>query len=114
MRPILLGLILVTGCDDAVQAPFAYDERPKNPTCVAPARPPMQTGEVRVERVFPNLRFNQPTTMAQAPGDNSAWYVTEQPGRVRRFPNDAAATMACARRRWKSTSRPSCGTPTRS
>jgi uncharacterized repeat protein (TIGR03806 family) len=90
---LILGLAAALGCDDAVEAPFAYDSRPANPTCVAPARP-VQTGEVLVRRAFPNLRFNGPTTLTQAPGDASTWYVTEQSGRVQRFANDEALMQA--------------------
>jgi glucose/arabinose dehydrogenase len=42
---------------------------------------------VNVERVFPNLTFTAPVAMLQAPGDNTRWFVVEQSGVVRVFPN---------------------------
>ncbi|MDB4997577.1 MAG: hypothetical protein JWM74_5009, partial [Myxococcaceae bacterium] len=51
------ALLAMLSCgDDAQQivitdAPNGIDQRPPNPTCVAPARPP-STVDVRFERVF--------------------------------------------------------------
>jgi len=86
------ALAAAAGCG-ASRAPFGIDERPAN-GCVAQARPVQSNGELRLERVFPGLTFAAPTAMAQAPGDPSRWYVTEQRGTVRSFPNDQAATQA--------------------
>src|SRR3954470_7567703 len=48
---------------------------------------------LNVERVFPALTFDAAVAMLQAPGDNSGWFVVEQPGRVRSFANnDLVAT----------------------
>jgi len=67
------------------------DARPSNTSCVAPARPQAGTG-VQLARVFPNLSFNLPVGMYQAPGDSSRWYVIEQQsGLVRSFPNSQTA-----------------------
>ena len=49
---------------------------------------------VDVERVFPNLGFSSPVELLQAPGAAGRWYVVEQAGVVRAFPNDNAATSA--------------------
>jgi glucose/arabinose dehydrogenase len=49
---------------------------------------------VDVERVFPNLAFSSPVELLQAPGAAGRWYVVEQAGVVRAFPNTAAATSA--------------------
>lgn len=44
---------------------------------------------------FPALTFSKPVAMVQAPGDDAAWFVVEQAGRVWRFANDpAVATRA--------------------
>ncbi len=77
--------------DPNPQNPSGLDARPANPTCVAPAPPPSNTG-VTVQRVFPNLSFTQPIFMLQAPNDNTRWFVVEQAGRVRVFPNNPNAT----------------------
>jgi glucose/arabinose dehydrogenase len=42
-------------------------------------------------RVFPNVSFTSPVAMLQARGDDSRWFVVEQAGRVRVFPNNQAA-----------------------
>ncbi|MFP2930501.1 PQQ-dependent sugar dehydrogenase [Pyxidicoccus sp. 3LG] len=68
--------------------PFGLDARPANPTCVAPARPAEATG-VALQRVFPQLQFNQPLFALQAPGDNRRIYVVEKEGRVKVFSNEA-------------------------
>lgn len=46
-----------------------------------------------VERAYPNLTFNYPIAMAQAPGDDTTWYVIERGGRVFKFDNDDATTQ---------------------
>lgn len=43
---------------------------------------------VTLERVFPNLTFDAPIAMVQAPGDGSRWFVAERLGIVKSF--DAA------------------------
>ncbi len=60
------------------------DQRPSNLSCVAPAR---GTGSstISVERAFPNLTFNEPVALLQAPGDNTRWFVLEKSGFVRSF-----------------------------
>ena len=69
------------------------DQRPSNTACVAPARS-TGTSTVSVERVFPNLTFTEPVAMLQAPGDNTRWFVLEQTGIIRVFPNSPTVTMA--------------------
>jgi glucose/arabinose dehydrogenase len=44
-----------------------------------------------VQRVFPNLTFNQPIAALQAPNDDTRWYVVEKTGIVRSFANTANA-----------------------
>jgi uncharacterized repeat protein (TIGR03806 family) len=69
------------------------DQRPSNTTCLAPA---LNAGTVTIgrERVFPNLTFNAPVFMLQAPGDSSRWFVVEQQGVVRVFDNSPATTVS--------------------
>ncbi|WP_256872970.1 PQQ-dependent sugar dehydrogenase [Candidatus Entotheonella palauensis] len=47
--------------------------------------------EAEVVRVFPNLEFERPVYLAQAPGDSSKWYVATQTGLVWRFENEDQA-----------------------
>lgn len=68
--------------------------RPSNTSCVAPARPQGGSG-VALNRVFPQLTFDNPVGLFQAPGDGSKWYVTEQQtGLIRSFPNRTDAQPA--------------------
>jgi uncharacterized repeat protein (TIGR03806 family) len=68
------------------------DARPSNTTCLAPSRP---SGPVlSVQRVFPNLSFNAPIALLQAPKDGSRWFVVEQGGTVRTFSNSQSAAAA--------------------
>lgn len=58
------------------------DSRPPNPSCVAWAQP--ATGSISLDR-FTTLSFNSAIALMQSPSDNSAWYVAEQGGMVKRF-----------------------------
>ncbi len=49
---------------------------------------------LRVERAFPSLDFRRLTNMVQPPGAPELFFVTEQPGVVRVFPNDPDAAEA--------------------
>ena len=70
---------------------FGLDARPSNTTCLAVDRP--QTGTtIQLQQQFASLGFNQPTTLLQAPGDDTRWFVTERPGRVYTFANDTNVT----------------------
>jgi glucose/arabinose dehydrogenase len=42
---------------------------------------------ITLERVFPNLHFDRPVALLQAPGVNNRWWVVEQSGRVLAFAN---------------------------
>jgi len=55
--------------------PFGLDARPSNSTCLAPDRP---AGAIKLTRAFPELDFELPLLMVQAPGDSRKWYVVEQ------------------------------------
>ncbi|HEU4728374.1 MAG TPA: PQQ-dependent sugar dehydrogenase [Kofleriaceae bacterium] len=76
----------------AMPAPFGLDQRPANPTCVAKARPVVDTG-VTLARQWSGITFSNPIYMTQAPGDDSTWYVVERGGKVRVVPT-AATTAA--------------------
>ncbi len=69
------------------------DARPANVSCVAPARPQAGTG-VQLVRAFPALSFTSPVGLYQAPSNSTRWFVLEQGGRIRSFPNDPAAQPA--------------------
>ncbi len=70
---------------DSTTAP-GLDSRPSNTTCLAPDRP-TTASSVQLTPVFPNLTFNDPVLLLQAPGDSSRWYVVLQHGVVRSFVN---------------------------
>jgi uncharacterized repeat protein (TIGR03806 family) len=76
-----------------VLAVSGLDARPSNTTCVAPARPQPASG-LQFVRVFPALTFSSPVGMVQPRNDASRWFVVEQGGRIRAFPNDANAQAA--------------------
>jgi glucose/arabinose dehydrogenase len=50
--------------------------------------------QLSVERVFPALSFSAPVAMLQAPNDTSRWFVVQQGGVVRVFPNLPAVAPA--------------------
>ena len=84
-----------SGSAAAPASTVGLDARPGNTTCVAPARPQAGTGALQAARVFPNLSFNLPVGLYQAPGDSSRWFVIEQQsGLVKTFANDASANTA--------------------
>ncbi len=63
------------------------NSRPSNPECVAASRPVPAGATYTLQQVFPNLTFNLPLAMLQAPADAAYWYVVERGGVVRRFAN---------------------------
>lgn len=70
------------------------DSRPSNTSCVAWARSTSAIS-VTTPNAFPGLPFfSSPVGMYQAPNDSSRWFVVEQAGRVRAFPNQSAVTGA--------------------
>jgi len=72
---------------------YGNDSRPLNNTCLAPNR---NSGSALfdIARVFPNLTFNQPVKLVQAPGDSTRFYVAELSGRIRSFQNNAAVSTS--------------------
>ncbi len=55
---------------------------------------PGQAQQLALEPAFPNLRFDRPLVMLQAPGDPGYWYILDQAGRIFRFANDPGTTTA--------------------
>jgi uncharacterized repeat protein (TIGR03806 family) len=63
------------------------DARPSNTSCVAPARP--AGGVTLAIARFTNLSFSSPLSLQQAPNDSTRWFVIQQDGIIRTFPNTA-------------------------
>jgi uncharacterized repeat protein (TIGR03806 family) len=111
MRVLLLcgAAILWLGCPEPVTGdpdggtdagfvevdagPFAYEARPPNPSCTAPAPPP-GLSTVTTTRAFVNLAFAAPLGMFQAPGEPDRIIIMERDGRLKGFPNRPDAGMA--------------------
>jgi glucose/arabinose dehydrogenase len=62
-----------------------------------PPPPPAEDITVATEPAFPLVSMQAPVAMLQAPGDTSRWFVVEQQGLVRVFPNRANVSNAEAR-----------------
>jgi uncharacterized repeat protein (TIGR03806 family) len=92
---VLWGAVALDGCGEGapVRAPFGFDTRPLNPTCVAPGRPTGST-TVTIGPAFANLKFSAPVAMRQAPGDPSRWFLIQKTGQVMMFPNDPSAPQS--------------------
>ena len=74
-------------------SPGGLDARPSNTTCLATVQPGFGVS-VSSTRVFPNLSFDSPTLMLQAPGDDTRWYVLQKNGLVLAFPNSDGTSSA--------------------
>ena len=59
-----------------------------------PVPTPSPLRAMQVERTFPNLTFQRLTNLVQPDDGQDHIFVTEQPGRVRVFPNDQQASEA--------------------
>ena len=101
MRAIIMIVVCLSaliGCGNSSKhapAPVAgLDERPPNIRCVAGKRPSTGTGLAQLQPAFPNLTFNQPIAMVQAPNNNDFWYVAERLGKVFSFANNSAVSQA--------------------
>lgn len=73
---------------------FGIATRPTNKTCFAPGTSFSESTAISWTAAFPslpNIRFA--TSLVQAPGDDSVWYVLQQSGVVRRFANEASAAQ---------------------
>jgi len=69
------------------------DQRPSNTKCLAGKRPATGTSLAQLQPAFPNLTFNQPVAMVQAPNSSDRWYVAEKPGRLMSFANNATTAQ---------------------
>lgn len=89
---LLWSALALAACDGtgAVFNPPPDDPGPAPPD---DPEPPAEPPPIAVQRVFPQLAFEQPLLMLQAPGDDSRWFVVEKSGFVRAFPNDANASL---------------------
>ncbi|MGC4079516.1 MAG: PQQ-dependent sugar dehydrogenase [Rubrivivax sp.] len=80
---------------DASSSPFGFDERPKNTSCHAPARPPARKVTARYERVFTSLSL--PANVVDLVKVSARFYVVDREGRILAFdaqPNVAAFSVA--------------------
>ncbi len=59
-----------------------------------PPPPPAAAITVALSQVFDQVTLQAPVAFLQAPGDSSRWFVVEQQGIVRVFPNNANVTDA--------------------
>jgi uncharacterized repeat protein (TIGR03806 family) len=86
---VILSATSMWGCkpdraeDTAQTAPVATPlaERPANPTCVAPERPPSGAA-VALTPLFPGLGFAEATLAVQPPDDPASWWVLLQQGQI--------------------------------
>jgi glucose/arabinose dehydrogenase len=61
----------------------------QNPPPPPPPPPPPAAITVALSQVFDQVTLQAPVAFLQAPGDSSRWFVVEQQGIVRVFPNNA-------------------------
>jgi glucose/arabinose dehydrogenase len=89
VRSLALGaaIVLVAACGGGGDGPATLPP-PQQP----PPPPPSVT--LAVERAFAGVTFTRPVAMLQRPGDTTRWYVVQQDGLVRTFPNDPAVSAA--------------------
>jgi len=65
-----------------------------NPPPPPPPPPPPAAITVALSRVFDQVTLQSPVALMQAPGDSSRWFVIEQAGIVKVFPNNPNVTDA--------------------
>lgn len=70
------------GAVGPTRAPFGLDARPANPTCRLPTRPASAQRSLRLTRVFAGAGLDQPTAMAQIPGDRTRFFFLERAGQL--------------------------------
>ncbi|MCH5373865.1 MAG: hypothetical protein JJ992_07810, partial [Planctomycetes bacterium] len=101
MRPNLVGCcyrifcaivpaLLLAGA--AAHAQSGLDERPSNPTCVAPERP--GGGSLLGVEVVASQDISWPVEMLQHPADSSTWYVVDRSGYVAIYKDGPTFTRA--------------------
>lgn len=74
-------------------AEFGLDQRPANPSCVAPDRP-QSSYAAELVRVYPNVSFAIPTWIGTVPSVPDTWFVAEQAGRIVRFDDNAGVASS--------------------
>ncbi len=86
---IFLVIFFLTGCGGGGgggEGPVSgLDKRPSSSACQAFSKP--TSNQIKLENAFPNLKFNSPVALLQAPGDNSRWFIVERGGSVITFDN---------------------------
>ncbi|HEX5786587.1 MAG TPA: PQQ-dependent sugar dehydrogenase [Woeseiaceae bacterium] len=60
----------------------------------SPLPPPPDEPSIALEPAYTDLAFTQPVLLLRAPGDDTRWFVVEQPGVVRVFEDDPAVDAA--------------------
>lgn len=65
--------------------------RPVNSNCFS-FPPSNESGTLELTPFYPDLLFDRPIAMHQAPGDDTYWYVAEQEGRIYRITNQIDST----------------------
>jgi len=106
---VILSVLALAGCkfgfgssnnsapppSDSPTPPVSgLDQRPSNTKCLAGKRPATGADLAKLQPAFPNLTFNQPVAMVQAPNSSDRWYVAEKPGRLMSFANNTATTQS--------------------
>ncbi|TDJ32839.1 MAG: hypothetical protein E2O53_11265, partial [Gammaproteobacteria bacterium] len=89
-RPVIsfLSILLLSSCGGGGSTVASSPPPPPPP----PSPPPPAAITVTTNRVFSQVTLQAPVAMMQAPGDTSRWFVVEQQGIVRVFPNMANVT----------------------
>lgn len=70
------------------------DSSAPNPPPPPPPPPPPAAITIELQQVFTQITLQSPIAFLQAPGDSSRWFVVEQQGIVKVFPNNANVTDA--------------------
>jgi glucose/arabinose dehydrogenase len=90
---VVLALVACGGSSGGSTSPPTGSPAPP-PEQPPPTPPPVSPPDaLAIERVYPNLSFENPVALLQAPGDSSRWFVVEQGGRVLVFDDNAAVTV---------------------
>ncbi|MFO0639843.1 MAG: PQQ-dependent sugar dehydrogenase [Polyangiaceae bacterium] len=75
-----------------VRAKTGIDTRPANPTCLAPPRPAPPRRGFKLTEVFVGAGLDEPTGMAQLPGDRGRMFFIERAGKLVSIPTSGAPT----------------------
>jgi len=86
--PSLFAIIMLASCGGGSSTVSNAPPPPSPP----PPPPPPATMTVSTTQVFDQVTLQSPIALLQAPGDSSRWFVVEQQGVVRVFPNQPNVT----------------------